>query len=203
MQTNLCVCSEKVSRRCVASVGAAVGRKHIKRHRGLSFVAAVVNLRNIPTEPNHDGWCGCLHAQLCKQTFVYVRGRCHVGARQVWELQLVANASNTIADYHLLHLWSISEISLQNQTTMAGVVVCMLNYANKPLCMFGDGVTEVRGKCGSCSWSQTHQTPSRTIICCSSSESQKYPYRTKPRWLVWLFACSTMQTNLCVCSGKV
>ena len=86
---------------------------------------------------------------------------------------------------------------------MAGVVVCMLNYANKPLCMFGDGVTEVRGKCGSCSWSQTHQTPSRTIICCTFGESQKYPYRTKPRWLVWLFACSTMQTNLCVCSGTV
>ena len=105
MQTNLCVCSGTVSRRCVASVGAAVGRKRIKHHRGLSFVAAVVNFRNIPTEPNHDGWCGCLHAQLCKQTFVYVRGRCHGGAWQVWELQLVANASNTIADYHLLHLW--------------------------------------------------------------------------------------------------
>ena len=83
-------------------MGAAVGRKHIKRHRGLSFVAPVVNLRNIHLEPNHDGWCGCLHDQLCKQTFVYVRGRCHGGAWPVWELQWVANASNTIADYHLL-----------------------------------------------------------------------------------------------------
>ena len=92
-------------RRCVASVGGSFGRKHIKHHRGLSFVTAVVNLRNIPTEPNHDGWCGCLHDQLCKQTFVYVRGRCHGGAWQVWELQLVANTSNAIADYHLLHLW--------------------------------------------------------------------------------------------------
>ena len=86
---------------------------------------------------------------------------------------------------------------------MAGVVVCMINYVNKPLCMFGEYVTEVRGKCGSYSWSQTHQTPSRTIICCTFGESQKYPYRTKLRSLVWLFACSTMQTNLRISSGKV
>ena len=97
---------EGVARRCVASVGAAVGRKRIKHHRGLSFVAPLVNLRNIPIEPNHDGWCGCLHDQLCKQIFVYVRIKVwHGGAWQVWEVQLVANASNTIADYHLLHLW--------------------------------------------------------------------------------------------------
>ncbi len=91
------------------------------------------NLRDIPVEPSHDGWCGCLHDQLCKQTFVTVRGRCHGGAWQVWELQLVANASNTIADYHLLH----RQVHLRNipvePNTMAGVVVCMINYANKSL----------------------------------------------------------------------
>ena len=65
----------------------------------------LVNLRNIPVEPNHDGWCGCLQDQLCKQIFVTVRRRCDGGAWQVWELLLVANASNTIADYHLLHQW--------------------------------------------------------------------------------------------------
>ena len=32
-----------------------------------------------------------------------VRGRCDGGAWQVWGLLLVASASNTIADYHLLH----------------------------------------------------------------------------------------------------
>ena len=80
MQTNLRMCSGKVWQRCVACVGAAVGRKRIKRHRGLSFVAPLANLRNIPTEPNHDGWCGCLHDQLCKQIFVTVWGRCHGGA---------------------------------------------------------------------------------------------------------------------------
>jgi hypothetical protein len=35
---------------------------------------------------------------------VYLRVRCDDrGAWQVWELHLVANASNAIADYHLLH----------------------------------------------------------------------------------------------------
>ena len=87
----------------MASVGAAIGRKRIKRHRGLSFVAPVVNLRNIHVEPNHDRWCGCVYGQLCKQILVYVRNTGDRRAWQVWELHLVANASNAIADYHLLH----------------------------------------------------------------------------------------------------
>ena len=85
----------------MASVGAAFGRKRIKRHRGLSFVAPVVNLRNIHLEPNHDRWCGCVLDLLCTQVFVYVRGRCGRGVWQVWEVQLVTNASNGTTDYHL------------------------------------------------------------------------------------------------------
>ena len=87
----------------MASVGAAIGRKRIKRHRGLPFVAPVVNVSNIHVEPNHDRWCGCVHDPLCKQIFVYVRRRRVGGAWQVWEVHLVTNASNAIADYHLLH----------------------------------------------------------------------------------------------------
>ena len=68
----------------MASVGAAVCRKRTNHYRGLSLVAPVVNLRNIPVEPNHDGWCVCLHDQLCKQIFVTVRRRRDGGALQVW-----------------------------------------------------------------------------------------------------------------------
>ena len=87
----------------MARVGAAFGRKRIKRHRGLSFVAPVANLRNIHVEPNHDRWCGRVHDPICKQMLAYIRQMCDRGAWQVWELLLVANASNAIADYHLLH----------------------------------------------------------------------------------------------------
>ena len=40
---------------------------------------------------------------------------------------------------------SISDIPMH-----VGVDVCMINYANESSYMFGEGVTEVRGKCGSC-----------------------------------------------------
>ena len=95
----------------VTEVRGKCGRKRIKHHRGLSFVGPVANLRNIQVEPNHDGWCGCLYGRLCKQMFEPVRGRCDGGAWQVWDLLLVANASTTIADYHLLDQLRISEIS--------------------------------------------------------------------------------------------
>ena len=85
----------------MASVGFAFGRKRITRHRGLSFVVPVGNLRNIHVELNHDRWGGCVHDLLCKQIFVYVRERCDGGAWQVWEVHLGTNASNGTTDYHL------------------------------------------------------------------------------------------------------
>ena len=89
----------------MAGVGAAIGRKRIKRHRRKLFVAPAVNIRNIHVDPNHDRWCGCVHDLLCKQIFVYVREMCDRGTWQVWEVHLVTNASNGTTDYHLLHLW--------------------------------------------------------------------------------------------------
>ena len=141
----------------------------------------VVNLRNIPVEPPHDRWCGCVHGRLCKQKVVYIRARCNNGAWQVWELLLVTNASNAIADYHLLHrVVNLRNIPVEPHHDRWCGCYCMVDYANKKSYMFGEGMTEVRGKCGSCFWSQTHQTPSRTVICCTGSESQKYPCRTTP-----------------------
>ena len=85
----------------MASVGAAIGRKRIKRHRGLPFVAPVVNVRNIHVEPNQDRWCGRVHDPICKQMVAYIRQMCDRAAWQVWELHLITNAPNGTTDYHL------------------------------------------------------------------------------------------------------
>ena len=81
-------------------------------------------------------------------------------------------------------------------------------YLHRQLCkqiyMFVEGVKEVRAKFESCLMSSTYQKPSRlSFVAAGSSESQKCPQVSKPRSLVWMFAQTTLQTNLRRCSWNV
>ena len=106
----------------------------------------LVNLRNIPVEPNHDGcWCGCLQDQLCKQIFVTVRRMCDGGQWQVWELPLVANASNTIEDYHLYQL-VVKNRNIHIEPNHNRWCGCVHDLVCKQIFVY------VRGRCDRCAW---------------------------------------------------